>query len=81
MSISRFLIIDGEISISSKRCFSCAHFSTDKKIGKLEKYCSGYVIRIDVPDKGFCDLKKRSVNKSDRCSHWKLDKKIKAFVR
>ncbi len=81
MATGRLLIIDGEISISSKRCFSCAHFSTEKRVGNLEKYCSGYVIRIKVPDKGFCDLKRKDVESSDRCSHWKLDKKLRAFTR
>ena len=80
MAVGRLLIIDGEISIASKRCFSCSHFSFEKSIGNLEKYCSGFVMRIRVPDEGFCDLKRRDVKSSDRCSHWKLDKKLRAFT-
>ncbi len=81
MAIDRLLVINGEISLTSKRCFSCAHFSSEKKVRNTERYCSGYVIRIEVPDKGFCDLKRKDVTSNDRCSHWKLDKKIKAFMR
>ena len=81
MATGRILIIDGEISISSKRCFSCDHFSSEKKIGNLEKYCSGYVIRVKTPGKGFCNLKEKYVESGNRCSHWKLDKKLRAYVR
>jgi hypothetical protein len=81
MPTGRFLVIDGDVSITSKRCFSCAHFEGGKSIGNLEKYCSGFVIRVRVPDKGFCDVKRKDVSYDDRCSHWTLDKKIKAYMR
>ena len=78
--VGRFLVVDGEISMASKRCYSCAHFSTEKSIGSMEKYCSGYVMRVKVPEKGFCDVKRRDVRFDDRCSHWKLDKRLKAYT-
>ena len=81
MITERLLIIDGEISATSKRCFSCAHFSSEKSVRGMVRYCSGYVIRVGVSDKGFCDLKRKDVSRNERCSHWKLDKKFRAFVR
>ncbi len=80
MAVGRVLVIDGEISASSKRCFSCAHFEGEKKVGSLEKFCSGYVIRVRVPEKAFCDEKRKDVRFDDRCSHWKIDKKIRAMM-
>lgn len=81
MATGRFLVIDGDIPITSKRCFSCKHYSCEKKVGNLEKFCSGEVMKINVPERAFCDEKRKDVSYNDRCSHWSLDAKIRAFLK
>ena len=81
MSTGRFLIIDGDISISSKRCFSCKHYSSKKNIAGIDKFCAGYVMRIEVDERAFCGVKEKEVNYDERCPSWKIDKKVKAFIK
>jgi len=81
MSIGRFLIIDNDVSTSSKRCFSCKHYGSKKRIVGVDKFCAGYVMKIDVDDNSFCEIKEKEVSYDGRCSNWKLDKKVKAFMK
>jgi len=47
----------------------------------LEKFCSGEVMKVNVPERAFCDEKRKDVSYNDRCSHWSLDAKIRAFLK
>ena len=81
MATGRFLIIDGEVSISSKRCFSCKHYGSKKNFVGIDKFCAGYVMKVEVDDRAPCEVKGKDVKYDERCSSWKLDKKLKAFMK
>ncbi len=81
MTEARLLVVEDGIPASSRKCYSCQHYESSKEIEGLEKFCSGQVVKLRVEDRAFCGKKGKDVGYKDKCSHWKLDKKIKSFLK